>query len=97
MKTFGCCRDVKAGRQYASQSEQHARAPLHHRGFDPLFSRVELGSASMLLAQAGILPARSEKSAPITRRRITQIRIQQFIVCASSFIRHSSFVIHHSI
>jgi hypothetical protein len=99
MKTFGCCGDMrlmKVGWQHASQSEQNARAPLPHRVFDTLLLRVELGSASILLAQASILPGCSDKRAPTTTGRTTQTRIEKFIVSASSFIRHSPFVIHHS-
>src|ERR1700751_2507752 len=98
MKNFPCCsemRGVKAGWQHASQGEQNARAPLPHRVFDTLPLRVEWGSASIRLAQAGILPGCSDKRAPTTTGRTTQTRIEKFIVSASLFVRHSPFAIRH--
>src|SRR5262245_9417304 len=99
MKIFECCRDmtwVKAGWQHASQGEQNARAPLPHRVFDTPLLRVESGSASILLAQAGILPGCSNKRTAIATGRTTQTRIEKFTVSASSSIRHSPFLIRHS-
>jgi hypothetical protein len=87
---------MKAGWQHASQGEQDARAPLPHRVFDTPLLRVESGSASILLAQAGILPGCSNKRAAIATGRTTQTRVEEFIVSTPPFVRHSLFVIRHS-
>src|SRR5437773_2324288 len=93
---FGEIKCVKAGWQHASQSEQHARAPVSHRVFDTPSLFVASGSASILLARTGMLPVCSRKGAKKATRSRTTSRVERFVIGTSSFVRRASLVIRHS-
>jgi len=94
MKTFQYGSEIKrmrAGWQDASQDEQNARV-LRQKNRTHNSSRK--GSASMLLAEAGMLPACTAQSTQIaTQRTTTMSPVEQFVIRASSSLRHSSLVI----
>src|SRR5438874_10348906 len=92
---FGEIKCVKAGWQHASQSEQHARAPVSPRVFDTPSLCVASGSASILLARTGMLPVCSQKGPKKATRSRTTSRLERFVIRASSFLRHSSFELRH--
>src|SRR3954452_24896899 len=99
METLGFPRAinwVKAGWQHASESEQNARAPRFNARKAGMENTKRNGSASMLLAQASVLPACFRKRAGIARQRSRETSgVQRFVISISLLIRHSSFHLRH--
>src|SRR5947208_14567737 len=94
MKTFQYGSEIKrmrAGWQHASQDEQNARVPGQK---NRTHNSTRKGSASMLLAEAVMLPACTAPSTQIATQRTTTISpVEQVGVRGWPSLRHPSFVV----